>query len=168
MMAYIDARLSAACGALELGIPDLATDELEDIPPEFQTLRRVMEMRTMVYENSGSWDLMSETGRFLAEKWPEYPQHWIWVAYAIRRSRSVEEAEVWLKRGMEAHPGEPIIPFNLACYASVSGRIGEAKQLLERAITLDPNVRVMALDDPDLEPLWDSFMEPSKATHPEP
>lgn len=165
---FIEVRLLAACGALELGIPELAADELEDIPPEYRMMRRVMEMRTMVYEKAESWDLMSETGRFLAEQWPEFPQHWIWAAYAIRRSRSVEEAEVWLKRGMEAHPAEPIIPFNLACYASVSGRIGEAKQLLERAITLDPQVRVMALDDPDLEPLWDTFMEPTEASNPKP
>ena len=97
------------------------------------------------------------SGSRIAETWPEDAQHWIWVAYATRRCRSVEEAEVWLKRAREAHPTEPTIPYNLSCYAAVTGRIEEAKQLLERAIRLDANVRMMALEDPDLEPLWESF-----------
>ena len=35
-----------------------------------------------------------------------------------------------------------MIAFNLACYASVSGRMGEAKERLRNAI-----VRILALDD---------------------
>lgn len=157
---FINARLTAAHGALELGIPELANDELEDIPHEYRLTRHVMELRTMIYEMGEAWDLMRETARFLVEKWPEDSQHWIWVAYATRRCRSVEEAEDWLMRGMEAHPNEPFIPFNLACYAAVTGRIEEAKQRLERAIRLNPVVRGMALDDPDLKPLWESLGDP--------
>jgi predicted Zn-dependent protease len=157
MVEFIKARLVAASGALDLGLPDLANDELEDIPPQYRLHREVLVMRVMVYQKAETWELMSEVSRFLVETWPDDAQHWIWAAYATRRCRSVEEAEVWLKRAMEAHPGEPIIPYNLACYAAVTGRIDEAKQLLERAIRLDANVRIMALEDPDLELLWESF-----------
>ena len=157
MIEYIKARLVAASGALELGLPDLANDELEDIPLAHRLHREVLVMRVMVYRAAEFWELMREVSRFLTEMWPEDPQHWIWVAYATRRSRSIEEAEVWLKRAMEAHPTEPIIPFNLACYAAVTGRIDEAKKRLERAIHLDASCRMMALEDPDLEPLWSSF-----------
>jgi hypothetical protein len=156
-MEFIKARLVAASGALELGLPDLANDELEDIPPAHRLHLEVLVMRVMVSQQAEAWELMCEVSRFLAETWPEVAQHWIWVAYSTRRCRSIQEAEVWLKRGMEAHPTEPIIPFNLACYAAVTGRIEEAKQLLERAIRLDANVRMMALEAPDLEPLWESF-----------
>ena len=48
-----------------------------------------------------------------------------------------------------------MIAFNLACYASVTGRFGEAKERLRRAIQLDKDVRGLALDDEDLKPLWD-------------
>jgi len=48
-----------------------------------------------------------------------------------------------------------MIAFNLACYASVTGRIEDAKERLRNAIELDKNVRILALDDEDLRPLWD-------------
>ena len=42
----------------------------------------------------------------------------------------------------------------LACYASVTGHMEEAKLRLH-AIDLDKNIRWLALDDEDLRPLWD-------------
>jgi hypothetical protein len=47
-----------------------------------------------------------------------------------------------------------MIVFNLACYASVAGRMEEAKARLRLAIELDKGVRRLALDDEDLTPLW--------------
>jgi hypothetical protein len=48
-----------------------------------------------------------------------------------------------------------MIAFNLACYASVAGRMEEAKVCLRHTIDLDKDVRKLALDDEDLRPLWD-------------
>ena len=48
-----------------------------------------------------------------------------------------------------------MIAFNLACYASVTGRMKEAKERLQRAIKLDKDIRGLALDGEDLKPLWD-------------
>ena len=48
-----------------------------------------------------------------------------------------------------------MVAFNLACYASVTGRMEEAKERLRHAIELDKDVRKLALDDEDLKPLWD-------------
>ena len=48
-----------------------------------------------------------------------------------------------------------MIAFNLACYASVTGRMVEAKERLRNAIKLDKDIRGLALDDEDLKPLWD-------------
>ncbi len=42
----------------------------------------------------------------------------------------------------------------LACYASVMGRMEEAKERLRHAINLDKDFRKLALDDEDLKPLW--------------
>jgi hypothetical protein len=38
-----------------------------------------------------------------------------------------------------------MIAFNLACYASVTGRMEEAKEHLRRAIDLDKDVRKLAI-----------------------
>jgi hypothetical protein len=48
-----------------------------------------------------------------------------------------------------------MIAFSLACYASVTGRMEEAKVRLRHAITLDKDIRGLAIDDEDLRPLWD-------------
>ena len=40
-----------------------------------------------------------------------------------------------------------MIAFNLACYASVTGRMEEAKERLQNAIKLDKDIRGLALDD---------------------
>jgi hypothetical protein len=50
MMEFINARVVAASGALELGLPDLATDELEDIPTTHRLHREVLMMRAMTYK----------------------------------------------------------------------------------------------------------------------
>jgi hypothetical protein len=48
-----------------------------------------------------------------------------------------------------------MIAFNLACYASVTGRMEEAKKRLRGAIALNKDIRELAIDDEDLKPLWD-------------
>lgn len=46
--------------------------------------------------------------------------------------------------------------YNLACYECQLGRLEQAKSWLEKAFGVgDPKkVKLMALEDPDLEPLW--------------
>jgi tetratricopeptide (TPR) repeat protein len=80
---------------------------------------------------------------------------WISLAYALRRTESIEKAEAILLRAQAIHPEVAMIAFNLACYASVTGRMEEAKARLRPAVELDRNVRRLAVDDDDLRPLWD-------------
>ena len=56
------------------------------------------------------------------------------LAYSVRRTESVEKAEAILLRAQAIHPKVAMIAFNLACYASVAGRMEEAKERLRRAI----------------------------------
>ena len=86
---------------------------------------------------------------------PETAGWWISLAYALRRTESIEKAEAVLLRAQAIHPKVVMIPFTLACYASVTGRIEEAKERLQHAINLDKDIRKLALDDQDLKPLWD-------------
>jgi tetratricopeptide (TPR) repeat protein len=86
---------------------------------------------------------------------PENAAWWINLVYSVRRIESVEKAEAILPRAEALHPKNALIAFSLACYASVTARIEEAKEHLRRAIDLDKDVRKLALDDEDLKPLWD-------------
>ena len=69
--------------------------------------------------------------------------------------QGVDKAEAILLRAQAIHPKVAMIAFNLACYASVTGRMEEAKERLRHAIKLDKDIRGLALDDEDLKPLWD-------------
>jgi hypothetical protein len=86
---------------------------------------------------------------------PENAGWWITLAYSVRRIEGIEKVEAILLRAQAIHPKVAMIPFSLACYASVTSRMEEAKEHLRRAIDLDKDVRKLALDDEDLKPLWD-------------
>ena len=86
---------------------------------------------------------------------PEKAGWWISLAYAVRRTESVQKAEAILLRAQAVHPKVAMIAFNLACYASVTGRMEQAKERLRHAIELDREARKLALRDEDLKPLWD-------------
>ena len=61
---------------------------------------------------------------------------WISLAYALRRTESIEKAEAILLRAQAIHPKVAMIAFNLACYASVTGRMEEAKERLGKPSNL--------------------------------
>ena len=147
-------RLDAAAGYLALGMIQEANDEIEAIPTPAKISKDVMGARVEIYSAAREWEHMREVAAFLVREWPEDAQHWISLANATRRCRSITEAVAHLVNAMALHPDEPIIPFNLACYAAQAGRIEDAKLCLVRAIALSPDIRQRALDDPDLEPLW--------------
>ena len=86
---------------------------------------------------------------------PENEAWWINLAYSVRRSEGIEQAEAILLRAQAIHPKVAMIAFNLACYASVTGHMEDAKERLRNAIDLDKNIRILALDDEDLRSLWD-------------
>jgi Flp pilus assembly protein TadD len=86
---------------------------------------------------------------------PQTAGWWISLAYAVRRTEGLENAEAILLRAQAIHSRVAMIAFNLACYASVTSRLEEAKERLRHAIELDSGIRGLALDDEDLKPLWD-------------
>ncbi len=144
-------------GYLQLGMFEEANNEIESLPPEARTDIGVLAIRALIYQGTGSWQLMREVSGFLTYKWPEDSRHWIWLAYATRRCRSITEAFVILDKAVKQHPAEPMIHFNLACYAAQTGDLGMARERLSQAMTLDPGAKLLALDDPDLMPLWDEL-----------
>ena len=63
---------------------------------------------------------------------------------SVRRSEGIEKAEDILLRAQATHPKNALIAFSLACYASVTGRMEEAKVRLRHAIALDKDIRGLA------------------------
>jgi hypothetical protein len=47
-----------------------------------------------------------------------------------------------------------LIPYNLACYQCVEGDLMGAKAFLRQAFKMDDKLKQLALEDPDLEPIF--------------
>ena len=127
---------------------DDAAIVLEEIAPEDKTRNEVLGERVDIYIAANKWDMAAAVASHLGDLrgW------WISLAYALRRAESVEKAEAVLLRAQAIHPKVAMIEFNLACYASVTGRMEEAKERLRHAIELDKEARKLALEDEDLKP----------------
>ena len=123
--------------------------------PADKNRTEVLGMRVQLYMAAKKWDMAAAVASHLVKVEPENEVWWISLAYSVRRVEGVEKAEAILLRAQSIHPKVAMIAFSLACYASVTGRMEEAKERLRHAIDLDKEFRRLALDDEDLKPLWD-------------
>ena len=149
--------LHAAMGYLELGMIAEAAGELESLPPEDRDRSSVLALRVEIYRTAKKWSLMEVVARELWKRHPDEPDHWTNLAWAVQRSDSVVAARDILLEAVERFPGDAMTHFNLGCYACQLGDIEQAKTRVGKAIELDAKFKLLALDDADLEPLWDSF-----------
>ena len=152
--------LHAAMGYLELGMIAEADGELESLPPEDRDRSSVLALRVEIYRTAGSWSLMEVVARELWKRHPDEPVYSTTLAWAMRRLDSVVAARDILLEAVKRFPDDAMTNFNLGCYACQLGDIEQAKVRVKKAIELDTKFKLMALDDPDLEPLWDLLSLP--------
>lgn len=134
---------------------DEAALALGEIAPEDELRVEVRKARLALYLAERKWRKAAAVAGELVKAMPENATWWIQMAYAVRRSETIEKAEAILLQAHEIHPRNVIILLNLASYASVTGRTEEAKVRLRRAIGLNRGAQRLALDVEDLRPLWD-------------
>ena len=156
-MADIARHLQAAQGYIELGMFVEASDELDRIAPEDRAHPAVLAHRYVISVEMEEWTHAEVVARHLVKILPEEPGGWINWANATRRCQSIEDAKQVLLSAEKLHPNEATIQFNLGCYACQLGDLEEAKRRVTAATSLDEKFRIMALDDPDLQPLWDDL-----------
>jgi Flp pilus assembly protein TadD len=144
----------AATGYRELGMFDEATRAIEEVDAEDKGRKEVLAVRVDLYMAAQNWNLVAEVARHLVDIEPENAAWWINLAYATRRAESIDQAQALLLQGRKLHPDNAIVAFNLSCYACVTGHIDQAKTYLKHALSLDNNIRGLALRDEDLQPLW--------------
>ena len=152
--------LQAVEGWLALGNPLEALVELDRITPRAHHHPHALDLRWQVNAALRDWDRALEAAGLMLERTPGDPRGWIHRAYALRRARSGGLQQAWdaLLPAYERFPGESIIPYNLACYATQQGRLPEAWDWLNRAIESAEDIaqiKEQALRDDDLRPLWD-------------
>lgn len=169
-------KLEAACGYLELNMPEHALRELsripdpESIPLDFHRLRG---------EGLRALDRFEEAleayARALAAN-PEDIGVLAGMAWCYKRTGQLPKAIEAMERAYQAHPKELIVLYNLACYFSLAGEKAQALAWLGRALrmestlrkqhpegerglapwgfgTLEPSLRERIAEEPDFDPL---------------
>jgi predicted Zn-dependent protease len=149
-------HLVAAQGWVELGNDLEANEELEQITPSNRAHPAVLEVRWQIYAKAKKWDAALDIASALAQMVPEEPLGWVHRSYCLHEMKKTEEARDNLLRVVDKFPNDPIMRYNLACYECQLGRVEQAKNWLEKAFKLGgrKRIKLMALEDPDLEPLW--------------
>ena len=149
--------LKASIGYLELGMLEEAAGELENLPPEDRTSSAVLCVRMEIYRSAKNWTLLEVVARELWERHQDEAVYWNNLAWVVRRKDSIEAAQIILLEALERFPNDAMTTYNLGCYACQLGDMDNAKKFVGDAIKLDSKYKLMALDDPDLEPLWETF-----------
>lgn len=148
-------RLQRADGFLDLRMTARARAELDGVSAGQRdgTPYRVLALRLAMDERA--WSEAARVAAILRDAHTDEPSFWIQLAYATRRAEGIEAAHGILAGALVRFPAVAVIPFNLACYACQLGRHDEALRRLDQACALDQHFRATALEDEDLEPIWD-------------
>jgi tetratricopeptide (TPR) repeat protein len=150
--------LSAAIGWFQLGNLVEAKLELSAITEANRSHPEVLEMRWLLCAEEKRWAEALEVARGLLEQAPERSSGWLHRAYALRRLPEGGVRKAWeaLLPAFDKFPKESIICYNLSCYACQLRQMDAARVWFQRALVIGgkDKIKRMALEDPDLEPLW--------------
>lgn len=153
-------HLQAAQGWLVLGNATEANAELEEISAEHRAHPDVLQIRWQIYAKVQKWDACLDIATALTKTVPERRFGWIHRALSLHKlDRTAEAREVLLSVIGKFDPN-PTLPYYLACFCCRLGHVEEAKDWLERAFKATASaqeldrLKMRALDDKDLEPLW--------------
>jgi Tfp pilus assembly protein PilF len=151
-------RLNAVYGWLGLNSLADARAELEAMTPALQSHPSVLEARWVICVHEENW----RDGLIAAERevalLPDESAGWLHRAYALRRVAGGSLKQAWdaLLPAAAKFPTEPIVAYNLSCYACQMNQPDNARVWLQRAVEAGgrKTIQKMALADVDLRPLW--------------
>ena len=150
--------LSATQGWLELGNWKEAVEEFKQLAPDSRRHPDALEVVREIFAQAGKWEMAAEAAGALVKLKPDEPESWIALAYATRRKQGggLGAAREILTLAQSRFPKDTIITYNLACYECQLGNQSAALDWLRKAFATGAasQIRSMALDDRDLEPLW--------------
>jgi tetratricopeptide (TPR) repeat protein len=151
-------HVSAALGWLGLGVAAEARKELAKVSLANVNHPSTLEARWMLAVHEKKWDEALQIADTEIEAAPGDAGAWLHRAYALRRVREGGLVAAWgvLAVAAKKFPEESVIAYNLACYACQMKDLDRAREWFFRAMRIGGklDIKRMALDDEDLEPLW--------------
>jgi tetratricopeptide (TPR) repeat protein len=154
-------HLSSAIGWLGLGNWREAEADLEKITPALHPHPDVLEVRWEVEAKAKNWSDALECAQELTRLAPQRAFGWIHLAYTLHELKRTTEAYDALASVLPRFPKDWLMRYNLACYECQLANLDQAWNWLEKACDLgDPEqIKAMALEDHDLEPLHEEISE---------
>ena len=156
-------HLNAASGWLGLGCPNDAREELGKLSAAKQTHPAVLDLRWLIASQEKNWPEALAIAEAELKIAPESASGWLHRAYALRRVNEDGLIVAWhaLLPAAEKFPNEPIIAYNLSCYACQMNEMVTARTWLHQAIKVGKReeIKKIALADDDLKPLWNEIHE---------
>lgn len=151
----------AALGWLDLGNWLEANEDIERISPAGKAHPDVLEVRCKIYVVAEKWELVVEVARAMCRLRPDSVAGALQLAQALRKLNRIVEAHDALAYLADEFPEEWCIAYQLACYCCLLGDRSKALWWLENAIDVAGtyDIRLKALDDPDLATLWVDIAE---------
>ena len=146
-----------------LDAPHEARHELRGIRPENRRHPEVLQVRWRIYAAAHKWRACLSAAQALVIAAPESPFGWVHRSFALHEMHRTREAFELLLPAAQQFSKDFIIPYNLACYACQLGRLDEAWAWYQRArgLTEAEIVEAMALEDKDLQPIWNKIRPPT-------
>jgi len=137
---------------------DEAAKEIETVALEDRFAPPVLQARVNLCMAAKQWEAAATIGQELARRAPDIEQGWIHCAYALRELGRVQEARDVLLQAEPRHGAtSALLHYNLACYYCLLGDLPTARACLRRACKMDARFKSEALEDRDLERLWDTI-----------
>jgi len=117
----------------------------------------VLPVRLDIYRALEKWELRQTVAKRLAlydQDDVEATRAW---AFATRRADCIEQTRLMLREAVERLPLSGALRYDLACAECQLGDAQGAMATLAAAFKLDPSLRLRALDEADLEPVWEAL-----------
>jgi predicted Zn-dependent protease len=150
-------QLRAAEGWFELGLLDDALAELRGLSGSNPAAAEASRLRWRIHAARGDWRSALDAAGDTVALEPDDPNGWVHRSFCLHELKRTAEAWDLLESVAPRFPDDPVIPYNLACYACQLGRETTAKLWLERAALVwnAGDFKGHALKDPDLQPIKD-------------
>jgi tetratricopeptide (TPR) repeat protein len=118
----------------------------------------VLEIRWHIFAKAQKWEACVDIASAIIELAPHHSEGWVQCSFALHELRRTQEALDNLLPVAEKFSSDWNVPYKLACYCAQLGRFDEAQDWFRRALAVDEeSVEQSVVDDPDLQPLWDSM-----------
>lgn len=156
-------HIEAAEGWMLLDANDEAEKEWLELSSSARNSLEGLKIRYWILSSRHEWEAAEDCAQAAIAEDHRDAQLWIWLAYASRRKSGSSKADsirsAWkiLIEAVKSGVKDPIIFFNLACYACLMGSLEEARQWFKKSCFMANSVsemQKMALEEEDLKPLW--------------